>query len=309
MTIRESRPTGSQSQAYRPASSKASSSTKIRCAMGGEWKSRDQFSKRQLTKYDGQRSGTPNASGIICREHTASQILEHQCRGPCDRILPQDKFSTNTRRQNKFWCFDCTELQLAEPKEQVAPAGAQLAADKRQEAEVKTTGYQMTDDCIFSSETGEESTTMDQTNASDAVSTASSFTPGRALGSYTDGYTDDADEAEIPHRSFWLQTIDEARTTPTEISRVLDDFHLDDLPDLTTPDNCTMFCDSGSNASTTVHRDQSVKETKGGWTRVQKSVTIRKLPDHLRYDTVPLSVPETTLAPHLYYDEDADDYN
>ncbi|KAK0674593.1 Stc1 domain-containing protein [Cercophora samala] len=87
--------------------------TKIRCQNGGEWKGRDKFSQSSLRRFHkkmGNGLATPDRSTISCLEHTISnQRVELQCEGPCDRWRELEFFSKSTRRNQVFWCKDCTE--------------------------------------------------------------------------------------------------------------------------------------------------------------------------------------------------------
>ncbi|KAL2019073.1 hypothetical protein VTK56DRAFT_10104 [Thermocarpiscus australiensis] len=109
--------------------------TRLRCE-NGEWKTRDQFSKKQLQKYDAQaRNGGAVASrtGIRCIEHSAKQSLELKCKGPCNRWRELRFFSKNTRHNGKDWCFDCTEWQNKTEVGETLPApGGQLSVEETQ---------------------------------------------------------------------------------------------------------------------------------------------------------------------------------
>lgn len=76
---------------------------RLRCE-SGEFKTRNQFSKRQLDKYDqNRRKGIATASktGIRCLEHSNTQNNELKCLGPCRRYRELRFFSRNTRRNGK----------------------------------------------------------------------------------------------------------------------------------------------------------------------------------------------------------------
>ncbi|KAL1841673.1 hypothetical protein VTJ49DRAFT_6712 [Mycothermus thermophilus] len=88
--------------------------TNIRC-LNGEWKPRSAFSARQLSKYDKEvRTGraTPKNSGIRCTEHSAPQIRNLECQGPCGRIRPETLFSKSTKRNGTYWCVDCVDSNV-----------------------------------------------------------------------------------------------------------------------------------------------------------------------------------------------------
>ena len=81
--------------------------------MGGEWKDRCEYSKRQLTKFDAAcrgRKATAQQSGISCRTHS-EPIKEMRCEGPCGLYKILDQFSRNARSGGKTWCRECTEWQ------------------------------------------------------------------------------------------------------------------------------------------------------------------------------------------------------
>lgn len=80
---------------------------RLRCE-NGEWKTRSQFSKSQLDKYNQRvRAGTsaPNKTGMRCTEHSKQQTLEIQCQGPCNRFRELNLFSRSTRRNGKNVSF------------------------------------------------------------------------------------------------------------------------------------------------------------------------------------------------------------
>ncbi|KAL2021545.1 hypothetical protein VTK56DRAFT_7044 [Thermocarpiscus australiensis] len=107
---------------------------RLRCAQGGEWKTRDHYSQNQLSKYDREaRKGkaSPAQTGINCKEHSSKQALELQCNGPCGSWRELRHFSKNTRRNGKNWCLDCTEWQVrTENGETLPPPGSQFSVDE-----------------------------------------------------------------------------------------------------------------------------------------------------------------------------------
>ena len=126
---------------------------RLRCERG-DIKPRNQFSQRQLDKYDqNRRRGTATAfkTGIHCLEHSSTQNLELKCLGPCRRTRALRFFSKNTRRNGKNvsfpfrgppahghgshpemqWCVDCTDWQIKmEVGETLPPPGAQLSVEE-----------------------------------------------------------------------------------------------------------------------------------------------------------------------------------
>ncbi|KAK4102671.1 hypothetical protein N658DRAFT_447346 [Parathielavia hyrcaniae] len=107
--------------------------TRLRCE-NGEWKTRDQFSSRQLANYDQQfRNGraTVNKTGIRCLEHASKHSVELKCNGPCNQTRELRLFSKSTRRNNQNVCVDCTDYRLKmEIGENLPPPGAQLSVDE-----------------------------------------------------------------------------------------------------------------------------------------------------------------------------------
>lgn len=107
----------------------------IKCMNGGEYKTRDHFSGRSLTKYstalrDG--SATRDKSGISCKDHTSGEQDEIHCQGPCNRWKARQYFSNATRKSGKFWCRMCTEWQIrSEQGEILPPPGSEITAEER----------------------------------------------------------------------------------------------------------------------------------------------------------------------------------
>jgi len=87
---------------------------RIRCYIGGELKSQAEYSKRQLTKFQGgfnSGAATAQNSGISCRAHT-EPAKELRCEGPCGLYKILDDFSRGARSSNhQTWCRDCTDWQ------------------------------------------------------------------------------------------------------------------------------------------------------------------------------------------------------
>ncbi|KAK3321019.1 Stc1 domain-containing protein [Cercophora scortea] len=109
----------------------------IRCEIGREWKTRDQFSNGKLKNYDtGVRlkEATPEKSGISCKEHAPGAPAQTiQCEGPCNERRDIKYFSKNTRRKGVYWCSRCVEYQLtSEPGQYLPPPGAALSPDEMQ---------------------------------------------------------------------------------------------------------------------------------------------------------------------------------
>ncbi|KAK3986267.1 Stc1 domain-containing protein [Cladorrhinum sp. PSN332] len=107
----------------------------IKCKNGGEFKTKEHFSKSSLQKYsNGLRTGsaTRKNSGISCKRHTAGQNDEIQCLGPCSLWKARDAFSKSTLRNGKNWCHLCTEWQLrTEAGETLPPPGSTITDEDR----------------------------------------------------------------------------------------------------------------------------------------------------------------------------------
>ncbi|KAK3683650.1 hypothetical protein B0T22DRAFT_255788 [Podospora appendiculata] len=109
----------------------------IRCDIGREWKTRDQFSNGKLKEYDTcvrLKEATPEKSGISCKEHAPGAPAQtYQCDGPCNERRDIKFFSKNTRRKGVYWCSRCVEYQLtSEPGQYLPPPGAPLSRDEMQ---------------------------------------------------------------------------------------------------------------------------------------------------------------------------------
>ncbi|KAM7217738.1 Stc1 domain containing protein [Rhypophila decipiens] len=112
-----------------------SAAARIKCSRG-EWKTRDQFSNKSLTDFDRLVTigrARPDNSTIVCREHTATQLSELQCHGPCGRMKPINDFSKSSRRNKKYLCKDCTAYHTADLDQDLPPPGAVLSPDEMQQ--------------------------------------------------------------------------------------------------------------------------------------------------------------------------------
>ncbi|KAK4166155.1 Stc1 domain-containing protein [Cladorrhinum sp. PSN259] len=107
----------------------------IKCQIGGEYKTRDQFSKRALEKYSRalkSGSATRENSSISCNRHTPGQNDEIKCQGPCGQWKARGGFSKSTLKRGKHWCYLCTDWQLrTEAGESLAPPGSEITDDDR----------------------------------------------------------------------------------------------------------------------------------------------------------------------------------
>ncbi|KAM7206318.1 hypothetical protein V8F33_000604 [Rhypophila sp. PSN 637] len=113
-----------------------SAAARIKCSRG-EWKARDQFSNKSLTDFDRLVAigrARPDNSTIVCREHTATQLSEIQCHGPCGKMRPINDFSKSSRRNKKYLCKDCTAYHTADLEQDLPPPGAVLSPDEMQQA-------------------------------------------------------------------------------------------------------------------------------------------------------------------------------
>ncbi|KAJ4307191.1 hypothetical protein N0V88_000570 [Collariella sp. IMI 366227] len=169
--------------------------TRMRCEHG-EWKTRDQFSNKQLAKYDEQaRKGraTPTVTGIRCLEHSSKQSLEMKCQGPCSRRKELHFFSKRTRRNGTGWCIDCTDWQTkSEPFEALPTPGGQLSLEETVRANVPhaTTGTSTAPTTLTSLHEDDDVETVYATN--DGVSAAPSTRAMLELGSVS--FSSRADE-------------------------------------------------------------------------------------------------------------------
>ncbi|KAK4146472.1 uncharacterized protein C8A04DRAFT_9750 [Dichotomopilus funicola] len=109
------------------------SADRLRCE-NGEWKTRAEFSHRQLEKYDrlARRGGaSPSKTGIHCTDHSNQPVRELKCLGPCLRTRDLRFFSKSTRSKGQNWCIDCNDWRLKTEAGEALPApGGQLSAEE-----------------------------------------------------------------------------------------------------------------------------------------------------------------------------------
>ncbi|KAG5747523.1 hypothetical protein H9Q69_003138 [Fusarium xylarioides] len=115
----------------------------FRCAAGNEWKPWDMFSKAQQrnTRFliDSNRKVDPENTGMICKEHNSTPVLEHGCVG-CNRRLPYAAFSLNQRRLEDWRCIQCVAWDtVAEPS--VTPIPKATGHISVEEEEMMSRGY------------------------------------------------------------------------------------------------------------------------------------------------------------------------
>lgn len=82
----------------------------IRCHQGGEWKSAQEFSRRQLQKALTSPEFNPEFSGISCSVHTRGEPTL-QCER-CGLNFPVDSFSHNSRRSEEPVSFRSYNMNL-----------------------------------------------------------------------------------------------------------------------------------------------------------------------------------------------------
>ncbi|KAK4459945.1 Stc1 domain-containing protein [Cladorrhinum samala] len=106
----------------------------IKCMNGGEYRTRDHFSGRSITKYSTalrNGSATRDKSGISCKDHSSGEQDEIHCQGPCNLWRARQYFSNSTRKSGKFWCKMCTEWQTrSEQGEILPPPGSETTAEE-----------------------------------------------------------------------------------------------------------------------------------------------------------------------------------
>ncbi|KAF5532325.1 hypothetical protein FMEXI_12506 [Fusarium mexicanum] len=115
----------------------------FRCASGNEWKPWDMFSKAQQrnTRFliDNGRKVDPENTGMICKEHSPTPVLEHQC-SACHRTLPYAYFSKAQRTGEDWRCLQCVAWDVvAEPS--VIPMPKATGHISVEEEEMMSQGY------------------------------------------------------------------------------------------------------------------------------------------------------------------------
>ncbi|KAK9778808.1 hypothetical protein SCAR479_04431 [Seiridium cardinale] len=129
---------------------------KFRCAVGGEWRSNDQFSKNQLAKwYNKKRSRndgiTPANIGITCRIHSGEPATTLKCNGPCGLWKSREHFSTSQRRNNLRWCVLCVQWRAQQDYDSIPVAAPNEANDAIDERE----GMATVEECVTFDEEGD----------------------------------------------------------------------------------------------------------------------------------------------------------
>ncbi|CVK98391.1 uncharacterized protein FMAN_12374 [Fusarium mangiferae] len=117
--------------------------TQFRCASGNEWKPWDMFSKAQQRNtrnlIDSGQKFDPENTGMICKEHNSTTVLEHECCA-CNRKLPYAAFSSNQRKLEDWRCVQCVAWDtVAEPS--VIPMPKATGHISVEEEEMMSQGY------------------------------------------------------------------------------------------------------------------------------------------------------------------------
>ncbi|KAF5666158.1 hypothetical protein FDENT_12423 [Fusarium denticulatum] len=115
----------------------------FRCAAGNEWKPWDMFSKAQQrqTRFliDSNRKVDLENTGMICKEHSSTPVLEHDC-AACHRRLPYAAFSKAQRRGEDWRCTQCVGWDVvAEPS--VIPMPKATGHISVEEEDMMSRGY------------------------------------------------------------------------------------------------------------------------------------------------------------------------
>ncbi|KAF5588786.1 hypothetical protein FPANT_6513 [Fusarium pseudoanthophilum] len=115
----------------------------FRCVAGNEWKPWDMFSKAQQRQtsflMDSGRKIDPGNTGMVCKEHSSTPVLEHDC-AACHRRLPYAAFSKAQRRLEDWRCIQCAQWDVvAEPS--VIPIPKATGHISVEEEDMMSRGY------------------------------------------------------------------------------------------------------------------------------------------------------------------------
>ncbi|KAH6622809.1 Stc1 domain-containing protein [Chaetomium tenue] len=283
---------------------------RLRCQQG-EWKTRDQFSNRQLAKYDKETrygKATPSKSGIRCTEHSGAPTNEVLCKGPCRRKRDRQCFSKRTIQHETFWCVECTEWKLRmEIGESLPAPGAQLSVEEARPGNNSSFGnYDASLDDVESTVGTEDtcSVVMSATGTSESILETKSV----QYGNWSDGLIPQRLTQVQTRPPHWLIPIpDGALTESMQMETSTADNTSVVGSDMTSTKggagrapvsfnawgpngeyarmNKTPTVASGSTRTVTTAHRESVRENKSGWAKVPTRKHAPQLPSYLKSET------------------------
>ncbi|KAF7883372.1 uncharacterized protein EAF02_005292 [Botrytis sinoallii] len=122
---------------------------KIKCRHCNIFKTKDCFSKKEISSYANQYAQNPGMkldpikSLLRCMGCKGGQASERQCEGPCSKWKSLDQFSKAQRSRGNGWCMECVQWKEGHhPEVNTTPApGTELEQlDTTSDAPEPTTG-------------------------------------------------------------------------------------------------------------------------------------------------------------------------
>ncbi|KAK4190240.1 Stc1 domain-containing protein [Podospora australis] len=293
----------------------------IKCDVGEEWKTRDQYSQTSLKKYDDAvRRGKahPDKSGIKCIDHTGSitkrkNVEELACQGPCGEIKSLDQFSKSSRKNGRNVCIDCTQYHtMTEVGESLPAPGEYVPEEERGVGRIATAATLVQNDALFSGEEDSDDSIHDDIVLPTAVEVVKiDSEPIRLMNTVS---SDAASAAQPPHlgNTMTSTSSDSGETSAVASSEAIPSIGV--MPSAFNPNQFRSAragpvpqktaSDSSGRPNTVQPRIANVG--RSGWAKVPSRKQLPDIPSYLKRDNV--EAPKN-LTPPIYnsIEEDSDD--
>ncbi|KAF7887565.1 hypothetical protein EAF00_009859 [Botryotinia globosa] len=137
---------------YTPAAERAGvipANFKFKCRHCNIFKTKDCFSKKEISSYANQYAQNPGMSLdpvkslLRCIGCKGGQVSERQCEGPCSKWKSLDQFSKSQRSRGNGWCMECVQWKEGHHPEVIttpAPGTELEQLDTTSDAPEPTTG-------------------------------------------------------------------------------------------------------------------------------------------------------------------------